>query len=123
MVRRLLALAAVVSVLLLVAFPAVAATEETTADDAATDATVAGEEGTLEDGTGTEGAEEEEAAPAGPVAPPAVTVPPEVPDDAPADWTYRYLIPTLILLAVVVVIATTVQYFLRVVRNRYKVVE
>lgn len=54
---------------------------------------------------------------------PAVTVPPAAEDDATADWTYRYLIPTLLALAVVVVIATTIQYFMRVVRNRYKVVE
>lgn len=121
MVRRLLSLAAVVLVLLVAAFPVVAATEETTADESATDTTVTGDEGTAEEGT--TGEEQEETAPAGPVAPPAVTVPPETADDTPADWTYRYLIPTLLALAVIVVIATTVQYFLRVVRNRYKVVE
>lgn len=54
---------------------------------------------------------------------PAVTVPSEVADPGPDDWTYRYLIPTLIALAVLVVIATTIQYFLQVVRKRYKVVE
>lgn len=54
---------------------------------------------------------------------PAVTVPPPAADTGPDDWTYRYLIPTLIALALVVVIATTVQYFLQVVRKRYKVVE
>lgn len=63
------------------------------------------------------------AADVGSVAPPAVTVPPPATDDAPADWTYRYLIPTLLALALVVVIFTTVQYFLQVVRKRYKVVE
>lgn len=59
----------------------------------------------------------------GPVVEPAVTVPVEAADTGPDDWTYRYLIPTLIALAVVVVIATTIQYFLQVVRKRYKVVE
>ena len=58
-----------------------------------------------------------------PAAEPAVTVPVVTPDAGPDDWTYRYLIPTLIALAVLVVIATTVQYFLQVVRKRYKVVE
>jgi hypothetical protein len=50
-------------------------------------------------------------------------VPVEAADTGPDDWTYRYLIPTLIALAVLVVIATTIQYFLQVVRKRYKVVE
>lgn len=54
---------------------------------------------------------------------PAVTVPAPPADTGPDDWTYRFLIPTLIALAVVVVIATTVQYFVQVVRKRYKVVE
>jgi phosphatidylglycerophosphate synthase len=57
------------------------------------------------------------------VAPPAVTAPPPPADDATPDWTYRYLIPTLLALAALVVIVTTVQYFLQVVRKRYKVVE
>lgn len=54
---------------------------------------------------------------------PAVTVPPPDTAEGPDDWTYRYLIPTLVALAAVVVVVTTVQYFMRVVRNRYKVVE
>lgn len=54
---------------------------------------------------------------------PAVTIPAPPTDAGPDDWTYRFLIPTLIALAVVVVIATTIQYFLQVVRKRYKVVE
>lgn len=57
------------------------------------------------------------------VAPPAVTVPPTAADEETPDWTYRYLVPTLIALAVLVVVITTVQYFVRVVRSRYKVVE
>lgn len=57
------------------------------------------------------------------VAPPAVTVPPEEPGSEVDDWTYRFLIPTLIALAALVVIMTTVQYFLQVVRKRYKVIE
>lgn len=54
---------------------------------------------------------------------PAITIPLPVADDTPVDWTYRYLVPTLLALAVIVVISTTIQYFTRVVRKRYKVVE
>ena len=49
-----------------------------------------------------------------------VTEPPATPE--PVDWTYRYLIPTLLVLAALVVVATVVQYFLTVVRKRYRVV-
>jgi hypothetical protein len=50
-----------------------------------------------------------------------VTTPPL--DAASADWTYRYLIPTGIALAILVIIATTGQYFTNVVRKRYRIVE
>jgi hypothetical protein len=50
-----------------------------------------------------------------------VTTPPA--DAGTADWTYRYLVPTGIVLAVLVVLATTGQYFTNVVRKRYRIVE
>jgi hypothetical protein len=39
------------------------------------------------------------------------------------DWTYRYLIPTGIVLAVLVIVITTIQYFTSVVRRRYRIVK
>jgi hypothetical protein len=39
------------------------------------------------------------------------------------DWTYRYMIPTGIVLAVLVIMVTAVQYFTRVVRKRYRIVK
>ncbi|HJQ95948.1 MAG TPA: hypothetical protein VJ935_09615 [Acidimicrobiia bacterium] len=45
----------------------------------------------------------------------------EAPEDQP-DWTYRFFIPTLLVLAALVVIGTVIQYFTRVVRNRYRVI-
>jgi hypothetical protein len=54
--------------------------------------------------------------PAVPVTTPAAT-------EAPLDWTYRYMIPTAIVLAVLVVAVTTVQYFTSVVRKRYRIVK
>ena len=54
---------------------------------------------------------------------PAVEVTTPPPDAAAADWTYRYLVPTGIALAILVVIATTGRYFTNVVRKRYRAVE
>lgn len=54
---------------------------------------------------------------------PAVPVePPEEPATV-LDWTYRYLIPTALVIAVLVVIMTSIRYFTNVVRRRYRVVE
>ena len=39
------------------------------------------------------------------------------------DWTYRYLVPTGIVLALLIAVFTSVQYFTRVVRERYRIVE
>jgi len=54
---------------------------------------------------------------------PAVSVPPVVDDEVEAPWTTKFLIPTSLVLAVLAVFVTVVQYFIKVVRNRYKVVE
>ena len=49
------------------------------------------------------------------------STPPRPPETNP-DWTYRFFIPTLLVLAALVVIVTVIQYFTRVVRNRYRIV-
>jgi hypothetical protein len=38
-------------------------------------------------------------------------------------WTTRFLVPTTVVLGALVVFVTVVQYFTRVVKNRYKVIE
>lgn len=43
--------------------------------------------------------------------------------EAQADWTYRYLVPTGLALAVVVALLTSIRYFTNVVRERYRIVE
>lgn len=54
---------------------------------------------------------------------PAVVVEPSAPaDDTPA-WTFRYLIPTGMVIGVAAVLVTIIQYFVRVVRSRYRLVE
>ena len=100
MARRLLAAALLTAVVTLLALPLGA----TTTSEAGT------ESGTTEATT------------------PAVIIEPAVPvDTTPApetnpDWTYRFFIPTLLVLAALVVIVTVIQYFTRVVRNRYRIV-
>lgn len=42
---------------------------------------------------------------------------------AEPDWTYRYMIPTAIALAGVIVLVTAIKYFTDVVRKRYRIVE
>lgn len=54
---------------------------------------------------------------------PAVPIPETVVDEAVPDWTYRYLVPTGLALAVAVIVVTSIQYFTNVVRKRYRIVE
>lgn len=42
---------------------------------------------------------------------------------AQEDWTYRYMVPTALALAVVIVLVTAIKYFTDVVRKRYRIVE
>ena len=77
-------------------------------------------EGTEEEGTPTTVAEETATTSGIEPAVPATT--PEPVEPLP-DWTYRYMIPTGIVLAVVVIVMTTIQYFTRVVRKRYRIVK
>ncbi|CAN5234020.1 hypothetical protein BH18ACT5_BH18ACT5_08060 [soil metagenome] len=53
---------------------------------------------------------------------PAVSTEVTEPLEAQPDWTYRFFIPTLLVIAAVVVIFTVVRYFTNVVRKRYRVV-
>lgn len=103
-VRRFIVLTLMIAALAAASLPAVG-TEEPATDTTVTETTAAPQQSG-----------------AGNVVP-AVSIPPESSDQSIDDWTYRFLIPTLLALAVIVVIATTIQYFMRVVRKRYKVVE
>ncbi|MGH8937642.1 MAG: hypothetical protein ACRDXD_15515 [Acidimicrobiia bacterium] len=61
--------------------------------------------------------------PAGPAPQPAVTTIPEEPESPENAWTYRYLVPTAVLLGVVTAIGIIIAYFFKVTRSRYRVVE
>lgn len=54
---------------------------------------------------------------------PAVPVAPEPPQEAELDWTYRYLIPTTLVVAVVIIVLTSIGYFTEVVRKRYRIIQ
>ena len=54
---------------------------------------------------------------------PAIVIeePPEQIEDVA--WTYRFLIPTTVAIATLVILGNVVQYFRQVTRKRYKVIE
>lgn len=54
---------------------------------------------------------------------PAVPISEDEAAAPPTDWTYRYLIPTGLVLAAVVIVITAIKYFTDVVRKRYRIVE
>jgi hypothetical protein len=54
---------------------------------------------------------------------PALPIEEEPEAAAEPDWTYRYLIPTALVLAVLIVLVTSIKYFSDVVRKRYRVVK
>lgn len=54
---------------------------------------------------------------------PAVVLIDEAEPETLQPWTIRYLIPTSIAIAGILIFGTVVQYFLKVVRTRYKTVE
>lgn len=57
------------------------------------------------------------------IAQPYVEVEPPADEADEPQWTYRYLIPTVVALTVVLIIGTVIMYFVKVVRGRYTVVE
>jgi hypothetical protein len=90
--------------------------QETTVP-AETATTVAGEEGTgttvAGEGGGGTTAPGPTLVPAAPAEEPAA-----LPEDVP--WTYRYLVPTVLVIGGLAVVVTIIQYFVRVVRARYR---
>ena len=54
---------------------------------------------------------------------PAIVIVEEVEVEEDSAWTYRFLIPTSVAIALLVIIGNVVQYFRQVTRKRYKVIE
>ncbi len=51
---------------------------------------------------------------------PAVVVEETAPAETVRDWTYRYLVPTCLAMALIFCVVTVVLYFTKVVKSRYK---
>ena len=54
---------------------------------------------------------------------PAIVIEEEIETEEDSAWTYRFLIPTSVAIAVLVIIGNVIQYFRQVTRKRYKVIE
>ena len=54
---------------------------------------------------------------------PAITLPEDAPEEEVPEWSYRFLVPATMVLGFLAVIATIFMYFIRVTKNRYRVVE
>lgn len=53
---------------------------------------------------------------------PAVPAPAEAPDQTEPEWSYRFLVPATMLLGAVAVVGAIIMYFVRVTKNRYRVI-
>lgn len=54
---------------------------------------------------------------------PAVSLNGDTPVEPQNEWTYRYIIPTGLALAAIIILFTAIKYFTDVVRKRYRIVE
>ena len=61
-------------------------------------------------------------APAAEVPEPAIPVPDEDPTEPEPEWSYRFLVPATMLLGTVAVVGAIIMYFVRVTKNRYRVI-
>ena len=61
-------------------------------------------------------------APAAEVPEPAIPVPDEDPAEPEPEWSYRFLVPATMLLGTVTVVGAIIMYFVRVTKNRYRVI-
>ena len=53
---------------------------------------------------------------------PAVPVPDDPPADPEPEWSYRFLVPATLLLGTAAVVGAIIMYFVRVTKNRYRVI-
>lgn len=54
---------------------------------------------------------------------PAVEIVREAPAEVEQAWTFKYLVPTSLVIALLVVVGSIVAYFVKVVRTRYRLVQ
>lgn len=66
--------------------------------------------------------QEEQPQPVAEVPEPAIPVPVESPAEPDPEWSYRFLVPTTMVLGAVAVVGAIIMYFVRVTKNRYRVI-
>lgn len=54
---------------------------------------------------------------------PAIPIPDDPSADETPEWSYRFLVPATMVLGTIAVVGTIFMYFVRVTKNRYRVVE
>lgn len=54
---------------------------------------------------------------------PAIPVSDEAPSQPDPEWSYRFLVPATIVLGTAAVVGAIIMYFVRVTRNRYRVIK
>ncbi|MCY4620806.1 MAG: hypothetical protein OXD34_03055 [bacterium] len=69
----------------------------------------------------TAGAGQESQAQAADAPVPAVPVPDDPPAQPEPEWSYRFLVPATLLLGTAAVVGAIIMYFVRVTKNRYRV--
>ncbi|MYH54646.1 MAG: hypothetical protein F4135_00535 [Acidimicrobiia bacterium] len=53
---------------------------------------------------------------------PAISIPDEAPAEPEAEWSYRFLVPATLVLGTLAVVGAVIMYFVRVTKNRYRVI-
>jgi len=53
---------------------------------------------------------------------PAIPVPDDPPAELEPEWSYRFLVPATLLLGTAAVVGAIIMYFVRVTKNRYRVI-
>ena len=53
---------------------------------------------------------------------PAISVPDEEAGDPEPEWSYRFLVPATLVVGTLAVVGAIIMYFVRVTRNRYRVI-
>ena len=53
---------------------------------------------------------------------PAIPVPDDPPAEPEPEWSYRFLVPATLLLGTAAVVGAIIMYFVRVTKNRYRVI-
>ncbi len=54
---------------------------------------------------------------------PAIPVPDDAPSQPDPEWSYRFLVPATVVLGTAAVVGAIIMYFVRVTRNRYRVIK